>query len=335
MADLNFCPAAMILGATITVMASIQCLAQENAPTSSRLLIAYGSYKDRTKYPTVTFYEHDGDSSGKVVGSIPPTNLRSDSHPSLSHDGKLCAFASEVENQTSRISLWDISARQLIDLPIVNDSPNSQQHPTLSGDGRTLAFAVWNRPGSSNRWDIAIFDIAGKQLQPAPWNFPTFDERMPALSADAQLLAYVTNQTDEAGTADVRLWDRAAGGDVLLPGLNSVSREVEPSLSKDGRLIAFVSDRPGGSGGRDIYLYDRQVGQLVPLPGLNSVAQEQMPSISPDGRYIAFVSERRAGTGERDIFVYDRSTSRLLVTPDLNSPREEIDPCIIVLPSPK
>lgn len=311
------------------------CTSQENSPSGSRLLIAYGSYKDRVKYPTVTFYEHDGNSTGKVIGSIPPTNLRSDSHPSLSHDGRFCAFASEVENQTSRILLWDLPAKQVVELPTVNDSPNSQQHAALSGNGRMLAFAAWNRPGSSNRWDIVSFDLASKLSPPAPWNAPFFDERMPALSADGLLMAFVTNQTETGGTADIRLWDQKSGSEAALPELNTSSREVEPSLSADGRLIAFVSDRTGGSGGRDIYLYDRQAGQLVPLPGLNSVAHEQMPSISNDGRYIAFVSERRAGAGERDVFVYDRSTSRLLPTPDLNSAREEIDPCIIVLPASK
>ena len=332
------------LAVSVSTIVWLSCLAlctreiaaQDTAPAGQRLLIAYGSYKDRGKYPTVTFYEHDGISTGKVVGTIPPANLRSDSHPSLSHDGKLCAFASEVENLTSRILLWDVAAKQLVELPVVNDSPNSLQHAALSGNGRVLAFAGWNRPGSSNRWDILTFDIETKTLQsPAPWNGPATDERMPALSADGTLLAFVSNASEAGAVADIHLWDRKASVEVPLRGLNSPSREVEPSLSADGRWIAFVSDRPGGSGTRDIYLFDRSSSQLVPLPGLNSVAQEQMPSLSPDGRYIAFVSERRAGAGERDIFVYDRTTARLLPTPDLNSAREEIDPCLIVLPPPR
>ena len=314
-------------------MSVANVVAQESTTVGQRLLIAYGSYKDRGKYPTVTFYEHDGNASGKVIGFIPPDNLRSDSHPSLSHDGKFCVFTSEVENLTSRILLWNIATKQIIDLPVVNDSPNSQQHSALSGDGHVLAFAAWNRPGSSNRWDVVTFDIGSKQQQsPALWNAPATDERMPALSRDGLLMAFVSNASEFGAVADIHLWDHKASVEVPLPGLNSPSRDVEPSLSADGRWIAFVSDRPGGGGARDVYLYDRQSSQLVPLPGLNSVAHEQMPSISPDGRYIAFVSERRAGAGERDIFVYDRTTTRLLTTPDLNSPREEIDPCIIFLP---
>ncbi len=326
----------LIVWLTWSAMPLTDAPAQETLPSGQRLLIAYGSYKDRGKYPTVTFYEHDGNVSGKVVGTIPPDNLRSDSHPSLSHDGKYCVFTSEVENLTSRIFLWDVAVKKILDLPVVNDSPNSLQHSALSGDGRVLAFAAWNRPGASNRWDIVTFDIGSKQLQsPALWNAPATDERMPALSGDGLLIAFVSNSSEGGAVADIHLWDHKAAVEVPLPGLNSPSRDVEPSLSADGRWIAFVSDRPGGSGARDVYLYDRQSSQLVPLPGLNSVAQEQMPSLSPDGRYLAFVSERRAGVGERDVFVYDRMAARLLATPDLNSAREEIDPCIIVLPAAK
>lgn len=309
-------------------------LAQARPAGVTRLLIAYGSYKDRSKYPTVTFYEHDGAASGKVVGTIPSANLRSDSHPSLSHDGKWCAFSSEVENLTSRMLLWDMAAKQLVELTAINDSPNSLQHAALSGNGRRLAFQTWNRPGSSNRWDVALYDLDTKQFAtPALWNTSADDERMPALNGDGNLMAFVTNSPEGAGAADIVLWDRAASRPLPVAKLNSPQRDVEPSLSADGRLIAFVSDRPGGEGLRDVYLFDRVAEQLVPLPGLNSVAHEQMPSLSPDGRYIAFVSERRAGVGERDIFLYDRMTTRLLPTPDLNSAREEIDPSVIVLPA--
>ena len=332
--------AAAILFIEIDRQNSRHALAQDS-PSSGRLLIAYGSYKDRGKYPTITFYEHDGLADGKIVGTIPPVDLRSDSHPSLSHDGRFCAFTSELENQTSRILLWDLKAKQLIDLPVVNDSPNSQQHATLSGDSRFLSMSTWNRPGTSNRWDVLVFDIASKTVPGisatdpssllSPWNAAAVDERMPTLSADGNLLSFVTNAPDGEGVADIALWDRMEGRSLPLLNLNSPHREIEPSLSADGRWIAFISDRPGGAGARDVYVYDRRLSQIVAVPGLNSVAHEQMPGISPDGRYIVFVSERRAGAGERDIFIYDRSTERLLPTPNMNSAREEIDPCVIVL----
>lgn len=306
------------------------------AEPKAKLLIAFASYRERPLHPKVYFYEHDGASSGKIIGSIDPVNQRSDYHPSLSHDGRYCAFASELENQTGRVSFWDIKEKKLLDLPGLNDTPNAQMAPSLSADGALLAFAAWNRPAASPRWDVFLHDRAAKKLLDLPGlNTAAADERMPALSGDGRWLAYTTNGKGGAGLTDVWLYDRKEGKVHTLPEMNSKHTEVEPSLSADGRLIAFVSDRPGGAGGRDIYLYDRVDKKFLPLPGLNSAAHEQSPSLSPDGRYLAFVSERTGGAGERDVYLYDRRAEKLLPAPGLNDKRDDFDPCVIVLKAEK
>jgi Tol biopolymer transport system component len=308
-------------------------LAAPSAQAAPRLLLAFASFRERPRHPKVYFYEHDGASKGKIVGSVDPVNQRSDYQPRLSADGRFCAFASELENQTGRISFWDRKERKLIDLAGLNNSPNGQLGPALSGDARLLAFSAWNRPGAGNRWNVLLYDVTARKLLDLPGlNRPGADARMPALSPDGRWLAYASNARGGAGLTDVRLYDRKAGKHVAVPGLNSANMDVEPSLSADGKLIAFVSDRPGGSGGRDVYLYDRVAAKLLPLPGLNSAAHEQSPSLSADGRFLAFVSERVGGAGERDVYLYDRKTSKLLPTPGLNSKAEDFDPCAIVLP---
>jgi dipeptidyl aminopeptidase/acylaminoacyl peptidase len=308
------------------------CLPAPAGPPKQRLLIAFASYRDRPKHPKVYLYEHDGVSSGKVIDSIETVQNRSDYRPSLSRDGRYCAFASELENQTSRILVWDFRDKKLLTLPTLNDSPNAQLDPTLSGDGRLLVFAAWNRPGAGPRWDLVSYDLADKKVLVWPGvNTAPSDERTPSLSADGKWLAFVSNRKGGAGLNDIYLYSVADKKLVPLPGLNSPSAEITPTLSGDGRLIAFASDRPGGKGGRDIYLYDRTTGKLLDLPGLNSAAHEQTPALSPDGRYIVFVSERVSGMGERDIFLYDRQTGKLLPTPGLNSRAEDIDPCITVV----
>src|SRR5690348_788508 len=110
-----------------------------------KLLLAFSSFRERRLHPKVYFYEHDGLAAGKLVGSIEAVNRRSDYRPSLSHDGRFCAFASELENQTGRISLWDRKEGKLVELPKLNDSPHAQMSPSLSGDGRLVAFTAWNR----------------------------------------------------------------------------------------------------------------------------------------------------------------------------------------------
>jgi Tol biopolymer transport system component len=302
------------------------------APGGPKLLIAFASYRERPRHPKVYFYEHDGVAHGKIVGSVDAVNQRSDYHPSLSHDGRYCAFASELENQTGRIQLWDVKDKKLIELPRINDTPNAQMGPSLSADGGLLAFTAWNRPGASPRWDVLLYDVAAKKLLDLPnLNTPAFDERMPALSGDGRFLAFASNARGGVGLTDIFLYDRGAKKVLTLPELNSKGMDVEPSLSADGNLIAFVSDRPGGRGGRDVYLFDRAAGKFLPLPGLNSVAHEQSASLSPDGRFIAFVSERLGGEGERDIYLYDWQAQRLLPTPGLNSRQEDFDPCVVTV----
>jgi len=297
-----------------------------------RLLIAFSSFRDRPKHPEIVLYEHDGVSQGKIRGKIDSANLRSDYHPSLTQDGKLCVFASETENQTSKIFFWDLADKKLLTLPAINDSPNALLHPSISGNGALVALAAWDKAGSSTRWDVQIYDVALKKFLDKPrFNNQYADERMPAFSGDGRLLAYSSNAKEGRGLNDVWLFDLLKQTDVPLPGLNSPGMDMTPSLSFDGRLVAFASDRPGGSGGRDIYLYDREDKKLLPLPHLNSVANEQTPSLSAEGRFLAFVSERFPGEGERDIYLYDRQAQKLLPTPGLNSKREDFDPCMIEL----
>jgi Tol biopolymer transport system component len=319
----------LTLGGLLVVLSMAS--AQDTA--KPKLLIAFATYKDRPKHPQIHFYEHDAVAKGKLVGAIDTVANRSDNRPSLSLDGRWCVFASELENQTSRIFVWDMKEKKLLALPALNDSPNSQQQPWISGKGDVLAFAAWDRAGASNRWDVLLYDLPGKKMLDRPaFNSFAADERMPAFSGDGRFLAYASNAKGGAGLTDIHLYDLAQSKAISLGDMNGPGMDLSPSLSGDGRLIAFASDRPGGAGGRDIYLYDRHDKRFLPLPGLNSAAHEQTPALSADGRYLAFVSERIKGEGERDIFLYDRQSQQFLPTPGLNSRREDIDPFVLVLP---
>lgn len=302
-------------------------------PSPTKLLIAFGSYRERPKHPNTFFYEHDGISKGTLVGKILPVGGASaEGHPSLTRNGRYCAFTYELENNTSRIHFWDRKEYKHIEHPVMNTSPNAQMNPSMTSDGNLIAFAAWNRPGAGQGWHVFLFDrAAGKMVDLPDLNSPTAEDRMPALSGDGNTLAFISNRKDGVGLTDIYLYDRKASKTVVLPKLNSKHLDADPSLSEDGQLIAFTSDRPGGVGGRDIYLYDRAGEKLLPLPGLNTIGHEVSPSLSPCGRYLAFVSERLTGEGERDVYLYDREAKKLLPTPGLNSKTEDFDPCVIVV----
>ena len=87
-------------------------------PPAPKLLIAFASYRDRPKHPNIFFYEHDGISSGKILGK-PGTQqgATAEGHPSLSQDGRYCAFTFELENNTGRIYFWDRKDQKLLEHP--------------------------------------------------------------------------------------------------------------------------------------------------------------------------------------------------------------------------
>ena len=325
---------------TLLVVGVAWPFAHAQAP-GTKILLAFASTRERRDppYPKVYFYEHDGIVGGKRLGSVESvtggTNkTRADMHPSLSLDGRFCAFSAQFGVlDGARIEMWDRKENKFVPLPAVQETPKvHQMGVSLAGDGKTIAYHAWARPGSTPRWGVFLYDVAtGKTTDPPKLNRQTSDQRMPALSADGRVLAFSSNVPGGVGGSDIYLYDLVAGKPIAVPEMNSKGLELQPSLSGDGRLVAFSSDRPGGLGGRDIYLFDRAVKQLLPLPGLNSSDPEQSPSLSADGRYLAFVSERLSGAGERDIYLYDCQKQKLLPTPGLNDKEDDFDPSIVVL----
>jgi Tol biopolymer transport system component len=309
----------------------LACITSVNGqPPSAPFKLAFVSNREHYWYPHVYLYEHDGKSNGKIIGSIDPQDKRLDHQPVLSADGKTCVFGLEMEGQVGQLRMWDIAANKARELQDLFRTPNAVFSPSLSGDGKLLALSAWNRPGSSARWDVLLFDLAQRQAIDLPsLNTSKYDERRAAISSDGDWLAYTSNAPDGCGLTDIRLYSRPSKHMLPLLEMNSSAADSFPSVSGDGRLICFASDRPNGQGGFDIYLYDRGDGAFIPLPGLNSPGHEQTPFLSREGRWIAFVSERLGSAGEHDIFVYDRSQKRLLETPGLNTDRDDYDPCLI------
>ena len=248
-------------------------------------------------------------------------------------DARFCAYTFELENKTSRINFWDRTEKKLIELPVINDSPNAIFSPSMSADGNLIAFTALTRPkGAGAGYHVYLYDRTAKTMLDLPGlNSPVAEDRMAKISGDGRFIVFISNRKGGVGLTDIYLYDRKEAKLVDLPGLNSPNTDTEPALNHDGSLIAFASDRKGGMGGRDIYLYDRKAAKLIDLPGLNSEDQEHMPALSPDGRYLAFVSERFGGEGQRDIYLYDRKTAKLLATAGLNSKAEDFDPQVIQL----
>src|SRR5262249_19166063 len=128
--DLRFCPretnrALVAWLFTASLAAPLWFLpppaASSGQPAGVKLLLAFCTVRDRRAppYPVVHFYEHDGVANGKLVGSIDTAttgkdNVRGDFHPSLSRDGRFCAFSGQMGIVNGgRIEVWDRKEKKL------------------------------------------------------------------------------------------------------------------------------------------------------------------------------------------------------------------------------
>jgi hypothetical protein len=327
-------PSPRLIGVACTVLLAAGATLDDSStviagPPRQRLVIAFASLRERPAFSNLYFYRHDGIDRGELNGSVPAQFERADSHPTLTADATLCAYASkQVGGFAPLVNLWSRRENRLLPAPRINASEGSRIEPAVSGDGQWLAVCARGHQSAVGGWDVVLSEMRTGSLVALPGLNSDYDEREVAIDRAGRLLAFVTNRRDGAGLSDLALYDRSANAFVALDRLNTEQREINPSLSADGKLLAFVSDRSGGAGGKDIYVYDLSLRQIVDVPGLNSVAHEQTPTLSPDGRFVAFVSERSRGAGERDIYLYDRETSRLVPTPGLNSLHEDFDPSL-------
>jgi Tol biopolymer transport system component len=300
-------------------------------PAAPRLFLAFSSFRDRPLHPRVYYYDWDGRGGGRLAGGIEPVNLRVETHPSLARAGRLCACASEFENNPSDLRVWDTeSGKELGPFAGLNTEA-VELGAALSADGNWLAGATWRREGGPAGWNLLLYSLQERKVVDLPVSTDD-DELQPSLSGDGRLIAFVSNRPpapgEPGGLSDIYLFDRVERRMRSLPGLNTRFRELDPALSADGKWLAFTSNRSGGQGNLDIYLYDLDSTRLVPLPGLNGPGLDQTPALSPDGRFLTFVSERSGGTGERDIYLFERASGRLAPTPNLNSSSEDFDPSI-------
>jgi Tol biopolymer transport system component len=132
-----------------------------------------------------------------------------------------------------------------------------------------------------------------------------YTDEQPALSGNAQFLAFVSNRDN---ARKIVMYDLLNRQFVDLPHLNQREAITEsPSLSRTGRYVVYIASNQGRP---ELELYDR-VTQRSDVLTTGYRAWVRNPSISPEGRYIAFETSRR---GQWDIEVLDRGPN---VEPDI------------------
>ncbi len=165
-----------------------------------RLVIAFASHRERPAFANIYFYRHDAVGNGELAGTIPASFERADSHPSLTSDGALCAYASkQVGGFTPLVNLWNFHHSDSPAAPGFNSETGSRIEPCLSGDGKLMAFCARGQAGSMGGWDVQLFNTAAGKLIELPGLNSEHDEREVTLSRDGRFVAFVTNRANGTG----------------------------------------------------------------------------------------------------------------------------------------
>jgi beta propeller repeat protein len=133
------------------------------------------------------------DASGRSLSSP-----YEDTSPQVS--GRYVAFVSD-RGGSQDVYLYDLTTRQLVDLPGLNALDTIAAEPDISGDGRYIVFSG-SRLGES---DIYLYDRQTRQLR----NFTLTLKagvRRPTISADGSTIAFESNAS---GQWDIVLYNRA------------------------------------------------------------------------------------------------------------------------------
>jgi TolB protein len=128
------------------------------------------------------------------------------------------------------------------------------------------------------------------RLTYGPW-----DDIMPAISPDGNLLAFSSNRN---GYWNLYVLELTTGQ--VLQITDSTDYEAAPSWSPDGLWLAYESYSPENEGGLDIYIRSIEDGNPIRLT--DESAADHSPAWSSQGRVLAFVSDR---SGEPEIWLAD------------------------------
>ncbi len=207
----------------------------------------------------------------------------SESHPSVSTDGRRLAYATHSED--SDIVLLDVETG----VERVLSGPLDERMPSFSPDGNSVVFVSERRDAQGDLW---LQQWTGDRISEARriTDRPGMAAH-PAISPDGQWIAYY--EIIEGTWRDIWLVPITGGSPVRFT--MDPAPDVQPAWSPDGSALAFISERDGA---RRVWVAAIRDGERVgePHPVTPSYMEALAPAWSPDGLSIAYVGWTGEGT---------------------------------------
>ena len=144
---------------------------------------------------------------------------------------------------------------------------HKQTAPTTCDNEGTDLVAFSSDRGHHGQYDVYLYDadqVGYRALRNL--NSATASDSNPALSSDAQLIAFVSAR-GTTGT-DLYVYERISCSILSTPGLGSAGDETDPTFSGDTGRLAFARDTLGH---RRIRVVTAKSINFVPLPGLDTL----------------------------------------------------------------
>jgi Tol biopolymer transport system component len=187
-------------------------------------------------------------------------------NPALSANGRYLAAQYQLGGPFDQwITMTDLEADTLFQLPNLNDPNSTNWDPCVNGDGTLIAFTS-NRLGGRGGWDVYLYSVPADTLIPLPGLDTPENEMASSISADGRYIAFQHGHGNADSLYNVRVYDRFTQSLLPLPGANTQLGEVQPALSPDGRYLAYMTDPNGGG---DVRVYDIRQGRQLPVDWLN------------------------------------------------------------------
>ena len=198
---------------------------------------------------------------------------------------------------------------------------------SISADGNTLVFTACDRREGKGGCDLYLSEKKNGRWTPpvnigSPVNTGAW-ETQPALSADGQVMYFVSDRTGGKGESDIYVTRRFPSGKWGNPvnlgdTINTTLNDICPFFHADGQTLYFVSEGHTGMGGRDIFFSRRLpsgrwgVAENIGYP-INTKSEEASLVVSLDGKTGYFASDRGSTHGtimnpnysDIDLFSFD------------------------------